>query len=278
MLSNPWPGLIWHTYDYYLYAGGTYFGMKKAMEPLHVMYSYASNSVAVINSFLRKFPDLQLQVSVYNLDGARKYTQTLKTGVDEDATKVCLPLPASIDGLSDTYFLRLELKDGNGKVQSINWYWLSKKGDSLNWKKSNWYTTPESSYADYSALQDMPKTMLEIRHTRLSGASALHPGDGSAHPGDSVFHELKVTNTGKAVAFFVHLRALKGKDGEDILPVIFSDNYLLLAPGETRIIRCAARARDAGDGAPYFLVSGWNVDAAGSRGDGETGFEEGLPR
>jgi exo-1,4-beta-D-glucosaminidase len=284
MLSNPWPGLIWHTYDYYLYPGGTYFGMKKAMEPLHVMYSYASNSVAIINSFLRKFPDLQLQVSVYNLDGARKYIQMLATGVDEDAAKVCLPLPASIDGLSDTYFLRLELKDVSGKVQSINWYWLSKKGDSLNWKKSNWYTTPEASYADYSALQDMPKTTVEIRHTRLSGDGA-HVSGGGAHAGDSVMHEVKVTNTGKAVAFFVHLRALKGKGGEDILPVIVSDNYLLLAPGETRIIRCVyrpkdagGRAGDAGGDAPYFLVSGWNVDVAGSRGDGDIGFGEGLPR
>ena len=266
MLSNPWPGLIWHTYDYYLYPGGTYFGMKKAMEPLHVMYSYASNSVAVINSLLRKFPDLQLQVSVYNPDGARKYTQTLTTGVDEDAVKVCLPLPASIDGLADTYFLRLELKDPGGEVYSINWYWLSKKSDTLNWKKSNWYTTPESSYADYSALQDMPKTTLEvIRHMR-----------GVAE--DSAHYELAVTNTGKAVAFFVHLRALKWENGGDILPVIFSDNYILLAPGETRVIRCHYRDKDTEGGIPYFLLSGWNLDTSGSRGDADTGFEEGLQR
>ena len=265
MLSNPWPGLIWHTYDYYLYAGGTYFGMKKAMEPLHAMYSYASNSVAVINSLLRKFPDLQLQVSVYNLDGARKYSQTLTTGVDEDAIKVCLVLPASINGLSDTYFLRLELKDLNGEVRSINWYWLSKKSDTLNWKKSNWYTTPESSYADYSALQDMPKTTLEISHTGVIA-------------GDSAHYELRVVNTGKAVAFFVHLRALKGKDGGDILPLIVSDNYILLAPGETRSIRCSYRDKDAGRGMPYFLLSAWNLDPSGSRGDGDTGFEEGLQR
>jgi len=265
MLSNPWPGLIWHTYDYYLYAGGTYFGMKKAMEPLHVMYSYASNSVAVINSLLRKFPDLQLQVSVYNLDGARKYTQTLTTGVDEDAIKVCLSLPASINGLSDTYFLRLELKDLNGEVHSINWYWLSKKSDILNWKKSNWYTTPETSYADYSALQDMPKTTLEIRHT-------------SGMEGDSARYELKITNTGKAVAFFVHLRALKGKGGGDILPVIVSDNYISLAPGETRTIRCRYRDKDAGGGAPYFVLSAWNLDLSMSGGDADIGFEEGLPQ
>ena len=264
MLGNPWPGLIWHTYDYYLYPAGTYYGMKKAMEPLHAMYSYPSNSIAVINSFLRKFPDLQVQVSVYNLDGALKHTQTLTTTMNEDAAKVCLALPA-IDSLSDTYFLRLELKGANKETQSINWYWLSKKGDTLNWKKSNWYTTPESSYADYSALQDMPKTTLDIHHTGTT-------------IGDSAVHELKLTNTGKAVAFFIHIRALKGKGGEDILPVITGDNYILLAPGETRTIRYSYREKDADGATPYFRVSAWNLDTERSTAGPGTGFEDGLPQ
>ena len=56
---------------------------------------------------------------------------------------------------------------------------------------------------------------------------------------------ITVTNTGKAVAFFVHIRALHSKGGDDILPVIFDDNYLLLAPGESRIIRCSYANKDA---------------------------------
>jgi exo-1,4-beta-D-glucosaminidase len=96
--------------------------------------------------------------------------------------------------------------------------------------------------------------------------------------GDSAHYELRVVNTGKAVAFFVHLRALKGKDGGDILPLIVSDNYILLAPGETRSIRCSYRDKDAGGGMPYFLLSAWNLDPSGSRSDGDTGFEEGLQR
>lgn len=264
MLSNPWPGLIWHTYDYYLYPGGTYFGMKKAMEPLHVLYSYASNSVAVINSFLQKFPDLRVSASIYNLDGALDYSTTLTVPADEDQAKVCLSLPAPSANWSDTYFLRLELQGPNRKPYSINWYWLSKKTDALNWKKSNWYTTPESSYADYTALQDMPKTTIQVRRTALTTR-------------DSTLCEFNLTNTGKAVAFFVHLRVLKGKDGDDILPVLFGDNYLCLAPGETRTIWCSYRNRDADGASPYLLVSGWNLETGGCRGDGDTGFEAGLP-
>src|SRR5664279_6040128 len=57
MGSNPWPGLIWHTYDYYLYPAGTYFGMKKSMEPLHVMYSYQSNEIATLILYLKSLPN-----------------------------------------------------------------------------------------------------------------------------------------------------------------------------------------------------------------------------
>jgi exo-1,4-beta-D-glucosaminidase len=322
MLSNPWPGLIWHTYDYYLYPAGTYFGMKKAMEPLHVMYSYASHSVAIINSFLREFPDLRVQASIYNPDGALKYNETIRTGIGADSAKVCFTLPnppaEQIDGLADTYFLRLELtdlgnakdprgpkdsKDPGGKSHSINWYWLSKRGDTLNWRRSNWYTTPQSSYMDYSDLQGLPKTRLQIHRT--SHTENANHADHTNHTGsarfsgkDSTVHELKLTNTGKTVAFFVHLRVLKGRGGDDILPVIFGDNYISLAPGETRTIRCSYRKRDAEGAKPYFLISGWNLDTRGSGakpssparagnaaarsaasgGDTEIGFEEGLPQ
>jgi exo-1,4-beta-D-glucosaminidase len=75
------------------------------------------------------------------------------------------------------------------------------------------------------------------------------------------------------VAFFVHLRALKEKDGDDILPVIFADNYLLLAPGETRTIDCSYENRYAGNGTPYISVSGWNVDTENSKIGEGAGFE-----
>jgi exo-1,4-beta-D-glucosaminidase len=260
MLSNPWPSLIWHTYDYYLYPAGTYFGMKKSMEPLHVMYSYKSNSINIINSFLKKFTGLKVKAEVYNLDGALKFTKEFITEVGEDGTKECFIIP-KVDGLTSTYFLRLELKDADNKVQSINWYWLSAKKDELNWKKSTWFYTPESAFTDYSGLQTMPATTLSVHHTtsKTEGSTA---------------HKITITNTGKAVAFFVHLRALKEKDGDDILPVIFEDNYLLLAPGETRTIDCSYENSYAGNGTPYISVSGWNIDVGNSKIGEGAGFEK----
>jgi len=262
MLSNPWPGLIWHTYDYYLYPAGTYFGMKKSMEPLHVMYSYKTNEVDIVNSYLKEFTGLEVKATVYDIDGTVKYDKTAPASIGADASKAVFALPV-IAEISPTYFVRLQLTDKAGKVESINWYWLSKTAEVLNWKKSNWYTTPESVYADYTALQGIPKTTIKLSHTEKART-------------DSTTHTVTITNTGKTVAFFVHLRALKGKTGDDILPVIFSDNYVSLAPGETRVLTCTYKNKDA-QASPYFLTSAWNLDAAKSKGDQEAGFEEGLP-
>jgi exo-1,4-beta-D-glucosaminidase len=259
MGSNPWPGLIWHTYDYYLYPAGTYFGMKKSMETLHIMYSYANKEVDIINSLLEKFAGLKAEATIYDLDGAKKYSNSAIVEVGADSTAKCFILPP-VDGISDTYFLRLQLTDAKGEVKSINWYWLSKKGDVLDWKKSKWYMTPERSYTDYSALKKLDKTPLKVSYTSTAST-------------DSTYHSVTITNTGKTVAFQVHLRALKGQNGDDILPVIFSDNYIELAPGESRIIQCSYATKDANGTSSYFLTSAWNLDKAASSAEKATGFE-----
>jgi exo-1,4-beta-D-glucosaminidase len=246
MMSNPWPGIIWHTYDYYLYPAGTYFGMKKSLEPLHVQYSYKTKEVIVNNSLLNNYGGLLVKAAIYNSDGTLKYSNSTQLNIASDTVARCFALPA-VDGLTASYFLRLQLLDKTGKTKSINWYWLSAKDDELNWDKSKWFYTPQSAYTDYTALQQLPKTTLKISHTALAKA-------------DSTMQIVTVTNTGKAVAFFVHLRVLKGKGGDDILPVIFDDNYVSLAPGESRRINVTYSNKDAAVATPYYVTEGWNVD------------------
>ena len=258
MLSNPWPSLIWHTYDYYLYPAGTYFGMKKSMEPLHVQYSYKSKEVIINNSMLNPYSNFTVKATVYNGDGSTKYQRTITTSVDADNIKRCFAIP-EIAGLDSLYFLRLEMKDRSSKTVSLNWYWLSKSEDSLDWKKSTWFYTPQSNYINYQDLQNLPLTQLQVSLTTEKNAI-------------QTTHHIRITNSGKSIAFFVHLRALKKKGGDDILPVIFDDNYLLLAAGETRNIDCIYLNKDAGDAVPYVLTSAWNLDVNGSKTEKNAGF------
>src|SRR5262249_1053613 len=39
MLNSGWPSMLWQLYDYYLAAGGGYYGTKKANELIHIQYS-----------------------------------------------------------------------------------------------------------------------------------------------------------------------------------------------------------------------------------------------
>ncbi|HUR11080.1 MAG TPA: glycoside hydrolase family 2 TIM barrel-domain containing protein [Flavitalea sp.] len=246
MGSNPWPSLIWHTYDYFLYTAGTYFGMKKSLEPLHVQYSYKSKEVVVVNGYLQAVNGLQVKATIYNLDGTIKYANSQSTQeVPADGVKRCFTLPV-LEGLTNVYFLQLELADKNGSVISTNWYWLSAKKDELDWKKSKWYYTPQSAFADFSSLSTMPAATVNME----SSATAK---------GDSMLHTIRLTNAGKSVAFFLRLRLLKDHTDEDILPAIFEDNYISLAPGEKRILRCSYRKADAGGTTGKIVMKGWNL-------------------
>ena len=55
------------------------------------------------------------------------------------------------------------------------------------------------------------------------------------------------------------LRLLKGKDGAEVLPVFFDDNYISLLPGEKREINVHVRKRDLGAAKPVLAVDGFNV-------------------
>ena len=245
MLNNAWPSTIWHLYDYYLRPGGGYFGAKRAMEPLHPLYSYDDRSIYVVSSSYEDVKGLKLTTKVYNLDMSEKFSQESPIDAPADSTNKILTLP-EIQNLSATYFMVLRLADDSGKVVGSNFYWLSTKPETLDWEKSNWYTTPTASFADYTALSQLPKIRLKVAsHTEKKGE-------------ESITH-VTLENPSKSLAFFVRLKVTRGVGGEEILPVIWQDNYLSLLPGEKREVTASYRAAELGTAKPEVEISGWNV-------------------
>jgi exo-1,4-beta-D-glucosaminidase len=240
MLNNAWPGLIWHLYDWYLRPGGSYFGAKKACEPLHVQYSYDDRSVVVVNSYYQPFANLTVLARVLNLDMTEKFIRRVKVDLEEDSSTRVLTLP-EIEGLSSTYFVSLELQDPSDHAVSRNLYWLSTKPETLDWEKSTWYVTPTKTFADYTALHGLPQAELQV-------AAQSKPGETT----------VALTNAGKAIAFGVHLKVKKGADGDEVLPVLWEDNYFSLLPGETREVTATYSPRDLGLFQPAVEVEAWN--------------------
>lgn len=243
MLNNAWPGLIWHLYDWYLRPGGSYFGAKKANEPLHVQYSYDDRSVVVVNSYYRAFPGMRVAARVYNLDMTEKFRQDAPVDIGEDSSTRVLAIP-EIAGLSRTYFVSLELRGATGAIVSRNFYWLSTAPETLDWAKSTWYDTPTKTFADYTELNTLPhvdlKTSAETKEQGTDRVTAV-----------------TIANPGKSLAFAVRLKLTKGADGDEVLPVLWEDNYFELLPGETRVVKATYRARDLGRAAPAIEVEQW---------------------
>jgi exo-1,4-beta-D-glucosaminidase len=147
----------------------------------------------------------------------------------------------------------LQLFSASGESLSRNFYWLSTKPDELDFSKTEWYYTPQTSFADFSSLQDLPKPTVQASLRRIVG---------SEH--DAAFRVV-VENTSKNVAFLTRLRLLKGKEQSEILPVFWDDNYISLLPGEKKEVTVRVRKSDLSGAQPTLLVDGFNVATATAR-------------
>jgi len=245
LMNTAWPGLIWHLYDYYLRPGGGYFGTMKALEPVHVQYSYDDSSIVVVNSLYQGFAGYSVTAEVYKMDLTQRFTRTMTVDIPEDSATRAFFIPP-IAGLSRTYFVRLLLKDGTGNLVSSNFYWLSTQPDVFDWNAPDFPYTQLQTYADLTDLQNLPAA--QVTATWSSDQADI---DNTDH--------MTVRNDSQNLAFFVHLTVLKGQNGEDIAPVYWSDNYFPLFPGESRTLTATYPGKLLGGAHPYILVDGWNV-------------------
>jgi exo-1,4-beta-D-glucosaminidase len=242
MLNNAWPSMIWHLYDYYLRPGGGYFGTKKANEPLHVQYSYDDRSIVVVNDRFDDVKNVRVSAQVFDFKLVPKFSRDAAIDVPADGVVRALTLPVPAD-LTKTYFLRLRLTDAAGRELSRNFYWLSTAEDVLDWKNTKWYYTPTTRHADMTALGALPPTTLTV----AARFEADRPA-GTAR--------VSVTNSGDALAFQVRLKAVDPRDGRELLPVFWEDNYFELFPGETREILVTYPPTST---KPRIEVEAWNV-------------------
>lgn len=245
MLNNAWPSLIWHLYDFYLQPGGGYFGAKKACEPLHPQYSYDDNSIWLVSSQYQPAAGLRLDVRLMDLNMKERFRKEVTLDAAPDSTNRVLTLPAIAD-LTSTYFLQLTLDDASGNRLSTNLYWLSTKAETLDFEKSTWYATPTTTYADYTALQSLPKVRVTHSSTTEQRGSAM-------------LTRVTVENPSTSIAFFLRLKVNKGEHGDEVLPVLWDDNYISLLPGEKRVVTATYEERDLGAAKPQVVVEGWNT-------------------
>ncbi|MGD0627990.1 MAG: sugar-binding domain-containing protein [Terracidiphilus sp.] len=244
MLNNAWPSMIWHLYDYYLDAGAGYFAAKKACEPLHIQYSYDDRSIVVVNSTYERVARLHASLHVHNIAWKELYTEEAAVDAGEDSSQIVLTIPESLyTDAERTFFIDLTLTDSSGKVLSRNFYWVPGTLTTFDWQKTDYTHTPAARHEDLTALANLPAAEL-IAHVELEKTAR----------GRELRVELQ--NPSKALAFQVNA-AVRTQTGGLIAPVLWSDNWIELVPGEKRVL--TALLPEGAPDMPRVQIGSWNA-------------------
>ena len=222
-MSHPaWPSMVWQTYDYYFEPTGAYFGCKKACEPLHIQLNLITRNVEVVNYHAGDRTGLTARVSVLDMDGKALDGYEVPVDIQEDSTAVLATLPVPED-VTPVYYVKLELADAAGAPVSTNFYVQGKEEGNLQ------------------ALNGLGKASVRVTFTGKGPWKAV------------------LTNNGDIPALMLRLKLVSKSTGDMVLPVIYSDNYFSLLPGEKREIDIQAAPEDL-RGKPGLEVTGFNVD------------------
>jgi exo-1,4-beta-D-glucosaminidase len=244
MLNNAWPSMIWHLYDYFLDAGGGYFGAKKACEPLHIQYAYDDRAIDLVNSTYADAEALRAEVHVYGLAWNELYNAHAGVNAISDSSQRIFTIPAALySGPERILFIDLSLTDASGRVVSHNFYWVPTTLATFDWEATDYTHTPASRHPNLTALAHLPAAQVDA-HAELAN---------SPHGREIRLH---LANKSNALAFQLRA-AVRTPSGGLIAPVLWSDNWIELKPGESTTLTAQLPAADTNT--PTVQVDGWNV-------------------
>jgi hypothetical protein len=226
-MSHPcWPSFVWQTYDYYFDQSGGYFGSKKGAEPLHIQWNPTTDNVEVVNYSGGNAAGLTAHAEILNVDGSRQWEKSALLDSAEDSVQSPIKLEYS-SSLSAVHFIRLK---------------LTRDGQTVS---ENFYLRGTEEY-NFRMIRDLPKVNL---------TSAVK----TERQGSRWVLTTELKNTSAQPALMVRVKAVREKSLDRILPLIHSDNYVALMPGESRTIRTELEDADTRGEQPRILVEGFNV-------------------
>jgi len=247
MLNSAWPEMYWQLYDYYLNPNGAYYGAKTALRPYHVVYDYYRKTLFAVNDRLEDAMNYKLKVKIYDVQSNLKYEKEMKVDLKANSAQKVLPLDkGKIPGV---YFIDTRLYDDGGEEVDRNFYWISPKKDILNYDDPNtapWVHTASKQYADFTEINTMP--LVEVK------ASMTETKEN-----DRTRFEVILENKSPKIAFFIHPSIVDEQSGETLLPVLWSDNYVSLLPGEKRNLTAVITREALAGHTPRLRVTGYNM-------------------
>jgi len=220
-------------------------------QPLSVVFdSYATGdhsqaNISVVNQSAGDRDGLRVRVRVYDLQGRLRDDRTaggIAVAANGGTKVMTLPREALN---SRVFFVRCDLMDASGAVVADNVYWQSQQRDDVgNPRNDTAFSLKQVSWADMTPLNTMPRVPLDV---------TAHRTTDDGRPGVTV----RLSNDTGRVAFFERAEVLSTHDGDEILPVEYSDNYVTVFPGESVELR--ATLPDSAADANWVRVQGYNT-------------------
>jgi hypothetical protein len=229
-MSHPaWPSTVWQLYSQDGEPNASFFGVKKANEPIHVQFNPADNGVAVINHRFEPLSQVGVSATIHGVDGRLVWQRSWVIDAPASSCTPAFAVQWPEDLANPVHFLQVQLRDNRGNLLSDNFYWHGATTNSLR------------------LLDRLPVVELATKVTW-------------ERTGNRVMAWLTLTNPAPTVALMAHA-VLRAPDGRRLLPAYASDNYISLLPGETRTITIECRPRDA-VADMQITLDGWNIKAA----------------
>jgi hypothetical protein len=226
MTHPAWPSHAWQIYssDYDTHA--SFYGVKKACEPVHVQMNLPDFGLSVVNTTTRAQPDLTLRARIYSLDHRLLHEQRRQVDASANSTVDggALELQPHLQS-QRLVLVKLELTDTQGQLLSENFYWQGQ------------------DEAAHRALNDLPAANLRVaaQAVRVENENRVR---------------VTIENTGRVAALAAKLTLLDNQ-AVRILPAYYSDNYVSLLPGEVRVVEIAYSGQLAAG--TRLSLRGWNI-------------------
>ncbi|WP_294391066.1 sugar-binding domain-containing protein [uncultured Sphingomonas sp.] len=226
MTQPAWPSSAWQIFSSDYDTHGSFYGTKKASEPVHVQMNLPDYKIIVVNNGQQPLQGATVQARVTTLDNRVVLERSAPVSAAANVTAGAFTLDLAPALAQGVVLVSLKLVDAGGKPLSQNLYWQGQDEGA------------------YRAMNSMAQVKLAGRAT-------------NRNEGGERVTSVTLTNSGKQAALATKL-TLFGSNGAQVLPAYFSDNYVSLLPGESRTVDVRYPAA-AAKGSVTVKLRGWNV-------------------
>lgn len=206
--NSSWPSMVWQLYDWYQQAHAGYYGAMKASELIHVQMNRNNNQIGVLNATFSAMENAKIEATLFNAQTDTLWYREQKINLPANCFS---PSNNRVPITGELCFLKLKLSDSKGKLISDNFYWLGTDND-------------------FTELNTLSPSVIE----------------GSVERSDineNTVFDIRLKNTGNKLAFMLACKLVDERTGVELLPSLWSNNYISLLPGESTMLRLSVNKK-----------------------------------